>query len=386
MNSQAGDSVSKRKMAAVLVATGLLAVITYATTAGAFVAYARAFFSDTGSHWGNRWISVLAARGVVNGMEPGRFAPDGEITRAQAAKLLVMALGHEKAARELHGANSRFPDLWGHWSAPFAAAASEIGLFSGYEDGTFRPDSPISRAELAVVTLRAVRISGASPGQPSSQTPVPPAGSAPKVTFTDQELIPVWARDQVTEAAARGLVQGFPDGAFRPSGRAVRVEMAALVSRLLNLRGDLFDLEGVVEDWNPAAGIIKVGPHSYRLVPGAVVRGPGGESDPSSIKGYHWVRGILDRDGGLNFLEAVLLGEVGHLVRVQGSVIDYRPAAGGNQTKSTVLASGAKIFRDGRRSEAAALRPGDRLYLVKDPKHPETVAGVLAEAPAEGQP
>lgn len=348
---------------------GLLVVLIYSSAAGAFFSGARAFFSDTAGHWANRWISVLAAKGVAHGLEPGRFAPDGEITRAQAAKLLVVALGQETDARELQGSNPRFGDLSGHWSAPYATVASEVGLFTGYEDGSFRPDSPITRVELAVVTLRALGVSG----------------PAPAPAFVDQALIPAWARDQVAEAVGGGLVQGFPDGTFRPYGRAVRAEMAVLVSRVLKLRGDLFDLEGVIEAWDSGTVSIKIDGRSYRLAPAAVVRGPAGETDPAGFKPYYWVRGVLDRDGNLNYLEAALIAEIGRLAGLSGSRLEYRPISGPtDQVKSVELVSGAKVFRDGQKASVPDLRPGDRVFVVKDPRRPVSAVGLVAESPAGG--
>lgn len=347
----------------------------------AFFSGAGSFFTDTGDHWAGRRISRLAARGIANGAEPGRFVPDAPVTRAQAAKLLLAALGREGAARELSGAATPFFDLRGHWAAGYAAAANEIGLFSGYGDRSFRPDQPITRAELAVVTVRSLRVSGLLPSVLSS------AYQAGHPAFADRQAIPAWAADEVAEAGSRGLIRGFPDGSFRPAALASRAEMAVLVSRLLGRRGDLFDVEGTVEEVDSGAVSVKIAGRFYRLDPAAVVRGPFGENDPGAFKPYYLVRGVLGPGGDLRYLEGVLLGETGRLEAVTAALLEYYPAAvepsasgepapAGRPLKSVKLEAATRIFREDKPAAVSDLRRGDRIYLVRDPRRPDTAVGV----------
>lgn len=352
----------------------------------AFFSGAGSFFADTGDHWAGRRISRLAARGIANGAEPGRFVPDAPVTRAQAAKLLLAALGREGAARELSGAATPFFDLRGHWAAGYAAAANEIGLFSGYGDRSFRPDQPITRAELAVVTVRSLRVSGLTP--PALPTAVLPSVYQARLPgFADRQAIPAWAAGEVAEAGSRGLIQGFPDGSFRPAALASRAEMAVLVSRLLGRRGDLFDVEGTVEEVDSGAVSVKIAGRFYRLDPAAVVRGPLGENDPGAFKPYYLVRGVLGPGGDLRYLEGVLLGETGRLEAVTAALLEYYPASGeppaaiesapaGRPLKSVKLEAATRIFREDKPAAVSDLRRGDRIYLVRDPRRPDTAVGV----------
>lgn len=99
------------------------------------------------------------------------------------------------------------------------ATAVARGLISGYDDGTFRPDAPITRQELAVMVARA--LDEADPGT---------------VNFTDAEAIEDWAAVPVAQAAAMGIVTGFEDGTFRPQETATRAQAAVMLSRLVSLR------------------------------------------------------------------------------------------------------------------------------------------------------
>lgn len=106
-------------------------------------------------------VKLLLRYGVVQGMgENQDLRLFDRITRAQMAKVLVVALGRGDAPVLLAGAVP-FPDTAGHWSAPYVAQAVALGVISGYPDGTFRPEQPVSYAEAASMLLRAAGQSGA---------------------------------------------------------------------------------------------------------------------------------------------------------------------------------------------------------------------------------
>jgi len=106
-------------------------------------------------------VEFLAATGVVNGYPDGRFSPDDPLTRAAAVKIGVGA--SEWAVRSVRRA-SPFPDLAAsHWSTPFVTPALDEGLVLGFDDGTFRPDAPLTRAQLATLAVRTTRQSQESP-------------------------------------------------------------------------------------------------------------------------------------------------------------------------------------------------------------------------------
>lgn len=115
------------------------------------------FWSDTNSYtdvaagsWYNNAVSTLSAIGVLGGYEDGSFRPNASITRAEFAKIAVSFF-------ELEGLDCENPFLDvapGAWYAESVAAAAEIGLIEGYEGGLFRPDAPITRAEACTIVNR----------------------------------------------------------------------------------------------------------------------------------------------------------------------------------------------------------------------------------------
>lgn len=115
------------------------------------------FWSDTNSYtdvaagsWYNNAVSTLSAIGVLGGYEDGSFRPNASITRAEFAKIAVSFF-------ELEGLDCENPFLdvaLGAWYAESVAAAAEIGLIEGYEGGLFRPDAPITRAEACTIVNR----------------------------------------------------------------------------------------------------------------------------------------------------------------------------------------------------------------------------------------
>lgn len=115
------------------------------------------FWSDTNSYtdvaagsWYNNAVSTLSAMGVLGGYEDGSFRPNASITRAEFAKIAVSFF-------ELEGLDCENPFLdvaLGAWYAESVAAAAEIGLIEGYEGGLFRPDAPITRAEACTIVNR----------------------------------------------------------------------------------------------------------------------------------------------------------------------------------------------------------------------------------------
>jgi hypothetical protein len=112
---------------------------------------------------------------------------------------------------------SRFRDVTGHPLALHVEALASRGIVAGDPDGRFRPDAPLTRAELAALLLRALGL--------------PPADSAPFHDVDDG----AWYLADVGGVARAGLMRGDPDGAFRPADAVSRAEVAATLRMLLDL-------------------------------------------------------------------------------------------------------------------------------------------------------
>ena len=195
-----------------------------------------AFWDVRRGDWFAPYVYALADAGIVNGMEPERYVPTGEVTRAQLVKLMAAAVA-EPEALEAARAESVFSDVSAaDWHAPYVNWSAAHRIAAGYPDGTFLPNSSVTRAEAAVfVTRFAQNCDG-----------VALKTEAAAVTFTDAAAIPDWASDAVAQCVRGGIFRGYEDGSFRPGAHMTRAESAAILCRLL-------DIAPIAEDAVPDA-------------------------------------------------------------------------------------------------------------------------------------
>ncbi|MBD3330630.1 hypothetical protein GF354_03830 [Candidatus Peregrinibacteria bacterium] len=120
--------------------------------ASASVVFA-ADLSDIGGHDNEIAIKYLEENGVISGYEDGTFKPDNTVNRAELLKILVGGSG-ENPSTETY--KNCFPDVKEDWYAPFVCFAKEEGWVKGYEDGTFKPEKEITRAEAMKMLVNAM--------------------------------------------------------------------------------------------------------------------------------------------------------------------------------------------------------------------------------------
>ncbi|WP_172674127.1 InlB B-repeat-containing protein [Syntrophomonas palmitatica] len=172
-------------------------------------------FSDTYKNWARTNIEKLAEMGIVSGYPDGSFRPDGKITRAEIVTILVKALN-----LKTNGNKAPFQDTAGHWAQDGIAIAAAEGIISGYGDGCMRPDNLITREELAVMVVNAAKLQEAS-GDTS---------------FTDNALISSWAKGSVLAAMKANMLKGYPDNTFRPREHATRAEAVSVIVTIMQER------------------------------------------------------------------------------------------------------------------------------------------------------
>ncbi|MGE6230441.1 glycerophosphodiester phosphodiesterase family protein [Paenibacillus chitinolyticus] len=194
----------------------------YAVVSGAPV------FADMAGHWAQADVELLAAKLVVEGSGGGRFDAERSVTRAEFAALLVRALGLPKAAGP-----AGFGDVGSaDWFAGDVAAAAAAGLIGGYEDGSFRPQRPITREEQAAMLVRALPYAGAA----SAAAITKPQQEEILARYTDSGKI-VWAQAEVAAAVQAGLMNGVTDGTLAPASEATRAQSAVMLGRFLVTAG-----------------------------------------------------------------------------------------------------------------------------------------------------
>ena len=158
--------------------------------------------------------------------------PQGNITRAEVATIFYRLLKDE-VREEIETDVSSFPDVnKDDWFNVTVSSLANMGAISGYEDGTFRPNEPISRAELAAM---AVRFYDAFEAEYEEGTFLDVDGDE-------------WYADAIAAAEKLGILGGYPDGTVRPNNNITRAETCAIVNRVLERRphdehlGDVEDM------------------------------------------------------------------------------------------------------------------------------------------------
>ncbi|MGG1600182.1 NEAT domain-containing protein [Paenibacillus naphthalenovorans] len=171
---------------------------------------------DIEDHWAKALIERAVGLGIVNGYEDGTFRPERQVNRAEFMVMINRALKPKAAAAEPTLADfENIPE----WIRPGLAQMVGSEVVRGYEDGTFRLDHTINRAELAVMMIRASRI---------------PLASNAELTFADADQIPEWAKAEVATALSLGIMNVRDDQHFAPKASATRVEAVAYILAMMN--------------------------------------------------------------------------------------------------------------------------------------------------------
>lgn len=110
-----------------------------------------------------------------------------------------------------------FSDIAAHWAEASIKQAVNLGIVSGYPDGTFKPDRTVTREQFAVMLMNALK----------------PQGDGEALTFTDKAKISPWAQKSVAQAVYAGVITGYKDSSFRPNAEITRAEMAAMIAKAL---------------------------------------------------------------------------------------------------------------------------------------------------------
>lgn len=159
--------------------------------------------------------SIESHEAYMIGVDRSSFQPNRSLTRAEMAAILSRL-----APTSSKDASIAFSDVDAkHWAANAVRDAASAGLMRGFADGTFRPDQPITRAEMAAVAVKLTK-GEAAPGEGFADT----RGN--------------WAEDAIRQAQRAGIVKGYADGTFRPDQSLSRAEAVVILNRALN-RGPL---------------------------------------------------------------------------------------------------------------------------------------------------
>jgi len=169
-------------------------------------------------NWFYDEVLYVYERQLMTGTTNDKFEPNGKLTRA----MFVTILGR------LAGADEKKTDSFSdvkkkNWFAGYVGWAVEAKIVNGYEDGTFKPNNPLSREEMAACISRYVDYMGIS---------MPRENTAP-TKFADAKKVAKWARDYVEMLRRAGIVNGDNVGKYNPKSNITRAEMATIIMNLI---------------------------------------------------------------------------------------------------------------------------------------------------------
>ncbi|QUY44336.1 S-layer homology domain-containing protein [Acaryochloris marina] len=187
-------------------------------------AFAQSQFTDVSSNWAQPFIDTLAQKNIISGFPDGSFRPDQPVTRAQFAAIVRQAF-KSPATRP----SRPFKDVsYGYWASPAIDYAYTTGFLSGYTNGSFQPDQEIPKVQALVAIASGLKIQ--------------PVGGVDStlLRFYDAAQIPNYAKPGVAAATQRNIPVNYPNAAnLNPNQQATRADIAAFIYQALVSQGRL---------------------------------------------------------------------------------------------------------------------------------------------------
>ena len=164
--------------------------------------------------WYKDAVQYAYDNGLMTGVSATEFAPEATTTRAMIVSILARLEGVESA--EAAG----FADVTDEWYATAVNWAANVGVVNGYEDNTFKPNTAITREQLAAILMNYAAYKGEDVSNRADLT-----------SYTDQPS--TWAQEAMQWAVAEGLISGVTNTELQPQGEATRAQVAAILQRYL---------------------------------------------------------------------------------------------------------------------------------------------------------
>lgn len=194
-------------------------------------------------YWAAGDILYLKEKSITQEETIYSFEPERSATRAEAATLLAKAFGLTDQAKSTES----FSDLSKeHWASDYIQTLSEKEMIAGYPDGSFRPEDPITREELAVIASGFL----ANPPVTTKETPA----------FND--ISGSYAKNNINRLVDANVIAGYPDGSFRPEAKITKAEIASVITRLNKVESKQLSEEEILANPFFKAPIIEQAPEA----------------------------------------------------------------------------------------------------------------------------
>ncbi|MDT3427669.1 hypothetical protein J2Z22_003232 [Paenibacillus forsythiae] len=283
---------------------------------------------DINRHWAEAEINEWVGNGLISGYADRTFQPDKVITRAEFIALANKAFGFS------HKADSTFPDVpQGKWYYNDVAKAKFTGYISGFGDGTFGPDRPVTREQSAKIIYQLMQLEGVTVARDTA-------------AFQDEQQMSAWSKPYIQAVASKGYLRGYPDRSFRPQKPITRAEAVVMLDQAV---GQLVHQPGTYEPKNPVEGNLTINSGGVTIrnavIKGDLILAAGiGEGevllDRVTVEGRTIVNGggensVVIQDSTMN--QMVVRKDLGR-VRIF--------AKGDTSISNTIVQSGAKLEQE----------------------------------------
>ncbi|HHW48941.1 MAG TPA: S-layer homology domain-containing protein [Clostridiaceae bacterium] len=169
---------------------------------------------DAEGKWYSDCIIELIRHGILEPYEDGTVRPENYLTRAEMAVLMGRALKLENKVDGKSPYKDKLPD----WARGYIISTSEVKVFIGYPGKVFKPDNNITREEFTAVLVRAFKKELIDDSD---------------LEFKDKDKIGGWAYEYIRIAVQNGVILGYEDGTFRPKDNITRAEAFTILCKLL---------------------------------------------------------------------------------------------------------------------------------------------------------
>jgi hypothetical protein len=171
--------------------------------------------------WAKNQIQSLASKEIIEGEQKNIFNPSGNITRAQFVKMVVCLFGLEDK-----NANTTFKDVnKNDWFYTYVSAAEMAQIIDARTKGTFRPNESITRQDMAIMLAKAL----VNCREMSKR-------NVSDINFSDKASIDNLELDYIATAIKCKLIEGYPDGSFKPNANASRAEAVEVMYKALRIK------------------------------------------------------------------------------------------------------------------------------------------------------
>lgn len=318
-------------------------------------------FTDLGNHWAKPAVDKLVGENVISGYGDGTFRPNNPITREESATLIAKFADPGMSGAGYTG--YKFKDVKNRYSARYVDYLAEKGIVNGYGDGIFAPTNKISRENFATIVYRYAKMRNM-------------IDSAKKGTLNDINQISSWAKEPVQVLIGNGIIKGMGDGTFKPKNVLTRAEAAQILFGLRNLspkvtnymvtNSNVVLMNAAKEGANPIQKNSNLNAGTRVIVEGyegeyVLVRPDGIEN---ASRGYVHKKYLNSSSGGSNYVKK-------DMVAIRELKLLKEPKAdAGLIVKNNTLSIGTKVTVEGEATDYYLVRPigienASRGYVLK---------------------